>query len=109
MKHNQHGVQGGEVPPYMPDAAFIVHPQQSLARNANIVRAEQPSFSRGHHQERPAASGRGRRKAPRMNRWRSGMTTSKSTTQRVIKPKATASHTRSSSAASVGLRPELMS
>src|SRR4051812_9770775 len=108
MKHNQHGVQGGKVAPYMPDAAFIVHPEQSLARNANIVRAEQPTFGHGHHQEAPAASGRGRGKTPRAKPWRSGMTTGKLSTQRVIKPKATASHTRSS-CVSVGLQPELMS
>jgi hypothetical protein len=40
MKYDHHGVQGGEVPAYVADAAFKVHLEQSLPRNAYIVRVE---------------------------------------------------------------------
>jgi hypothetical protein len=94
MKYDHHRVEGGKVPAYMADATFIVHLEQSLARNANIVHAEQSSAAGRHRSKRRASQVPARKEdaarglwswiggtcvpltgvdMPWANRWRSGM------------------------------------
>lgn len=54
MKYDHHRVEAGKVPAYMADTAFIVHLEQPLARNAKVIRAEQPSDG-GRHRSKPRA------------------------------------------------------